>query len=379
MVYRLLTSVILAGFISSCALLNSLPYLKKQSPDEELIPEYQLVEAVLLEAILPWHNALEADLNALHNETARFCIKPSMPAFTKIKQSWFQAMHSWSTVAPINFGPIDDTNVAWRFQFWPDPLNYVHRKFKSRLSGKNPAISVDDLKGTSVAIQGLSALEYLLFDPQVADVESYKVSPHKCKILTGTANNLALEGSLLTKAWQTTYKNSWLNIRLGQDRAEHSKHHLELIYNGMLTSLQVIKDKKLALPLGINADKAPSDSPRKIRPKHLENWRSQTSLLHIRQSLQAIEELYTMPEGFSWYLTRQGQNSELDQRIKLQFINLREQLYVSELSAFERLAGGDIAAMDALYGSISELFSLLRKDYMSILNLHYRFNSLDGD
>jgi predicted lipoprotein len=381
--------LVIACFLSACSFIETFSFAKTEEAKPAPTAEYLLVQAVLSDAIIPWHEALEKELQVLSEQSDRLCIQPSNAQFMRLKRQWKQAMYTWSNIGSINFGPIDDTNVAWRIQFWPDPLNYVHRKFKSRLNGANVAISAEELFEASVAIQGLSALEYLLFDDAQDDVSLYFGSLHRCKILTSTSRNLAAEGKKISTAWATSYKDNWAAFdKVIKDQLVHeqslSKRHLETIFNGMLTNLVTIKDRKVGGPLGIkegdeSKEKASKNASRRIKSNYLESWRSKTSLENIRTNLRAMEQLYIMPNGFSWYLTHQGANSDLDLSLRQAFSKLNSQLEVISSSAFEQLEKSDYLALDQLHKDVSALFKILRYDYMQALNLHYRFNSHDGD
>jgi predicted lipoprotein len=380
--------------LSACSFIETFSFPKTEEAKPAPSAEYLLVQAILSDAIIPWHETFEKELQALSEQSDRFCIQPSTEQFARLKRQWRQAMYSWSNIGPVNFGPIDDTNVAWRFQFWPDPLNYVHRKFKSRLDGTNVAISAQELSEASVAIQGLSALEYLLFGDAQDDVSLYLGSLNRCKILTSTSRNLAAEGKKISTAWATSYKDNWTALdkiikdkviknQLVQEQSL-SKRHLEIIFNGMLTNLVMIKNRKVGGPLGIkeggdSQDKASKNASRRIKSNYLESWRSETSLENIRTNLRAMEQLYIMPNGFAWYLTHQGVNSDLDLLIRQAFSKLNSQLEVIDSSAFDQLEKSEYSALDQLHKDVSELFRILRYDYMKALNLHYRFNSHDGD
>ena len=380
---KLFIVLIIILSISACSLIdNTFIYSQAANPEPSLSSEFQLVESIFIDVIIPKHERLNNDLHALSDQADRFCIQPSNEQFDRLKRSWRQAMTSWSNIGSINFGPIDDTNAAWRFQFWPDPLNYVHRKFQSRLSGSNHAISREELSEASVAIQGLSALEYLLFEAFQYDYEYYLEELHICKILTGTTRNLAEEAEKLLFFWQGNYQTNWLNKAKDLGDKEFSKRHLEIIFNGMLTNLLVIKDRKLAGPLGLKVDEKSQVSSRnrgRIKPNYLESWRSKTSLENIRANLQAMEALYIMPNGFSWYLTHQNKNLQLDARIRELFSKLSARLEFFESSAYEQLVSSNFGYLEQLHEDVSELFSILRFDYMQELNLQFRFNSHDGD
>ena len=377
-------------FINACASMQTPETINgEDSPAEQEAmtetPEYQLLSAVLLNAIIPWHANLEQDLQRLHESSQRFCLSTTSQAYESLKQDWLAAMQSWSRVGVFNFGAIDDLNIAWKFQFWPDPLNYVHRKFKSRLAGTNPAITEEELAKASVAIQGLSALEYLIYDADAGGLRAYQTAAHKCKILMATTSNLAQQGQILAEAWNTNYKQAWLNPVVENSPQTAARHYLETILNGLLTNLSLLKDRKLGAPLGFKQDAQNQlIKTGRINLKRLEGWRSESSLLHIESNLISMQALYLLPKGFSWYLAQEARNDLLDKSIKDLFVQIFAQLDAMQEGAQKQTAEQQIRAnntqkLEALYFDVQALFVALRFDYMNALNLHYRFNSHDGD
>lgn len=378
---KLLVCIVISIFISSCAVNSSLkPISASSDPDDyKTQPEYRLVESVLLNSILPWHQSLADNLAALQQQTVEFCADPTQDALNNLQKAWRNAMWSWSKISAYNFGPIDDTNVAWRFQFWPDPLNYVHRKFKSRLKGHNKAISQDELAEASVAIQGLSGIEYLLFDSATQTEDFYSSDPARCQILMGTASNLKQEGEVLNSAWQTKYQQAWMSVQDVEGAAAKYKRYVEDIFNGMLSSMMLIKDKKLAAPIGIKAA-ADLDKPvRKLKARYLESWRSASSLQQIQENIAAIETIYLMPNGFSWYLAQRASQPELDLQIKQHFSEIKAMLAGIQTTAVELIEKGKVGELERIYQKLNALYSMMRVDFMQTLNLHYRFNAHDGD
>lgn len=347
--------------------------------------EQILVKAVLHGAIIPWHNDLKRDLDVLNEKAERFCIQPTIADSERLKQAWLNAMRSWSSVGVFNFGPIDDLNIRRKFQFWPDSLNEVHSKFESRLAGTNLAISETELADASAAIQGLSAVEYLLYDEHAGQLDTYRSASHKCQILMGTTHNLVKEARTLVKEWNTQYKKAWQTVQTDSStvfvaselpKSVAGKHHLETILNGMLSHLSHLKDRKLAIPLGIKSDEIKAESSsRKLNVRRLESWRSETSLLHIKRNLMSMETLYIMPEGFSWYLLENLNNTVLDQKIKALFTHIFEQIYTMEHTAEQQISSHNTVALKKLYDDVDALFKLMRYDYMSALSLRYRFAS----
>ncbi|MCP5206542.1 MAG: imelysin family protein [Hahellaceae bacterium] len=313
----------------------------------------------------------------LHTLTASFCETPTQNSFNDLQGAWKQAMHTWSALAAINFGPIDETEALWRFQFWPDPINLVQRKFISRLSGANKDNSPNQLAQASTAIQGLSAIEFLLFDPSIS-LSDYQSKTHFCTILVGTAANLATNASLLNKAWQQEYPVRWLDKKNPEDYTRN----IESLFSGMVMALDTIKSQKLGTPLGFKKGESALPVGAKPNPWQVESWRSQTSISHILATMQFCQELYEMEFGFRWYLFTKAPTADaeiLDKKISDLFAATNQRAAALDKSIFVLLQNNDTNYLLQLHTDVELLLQLLRNNYAKAAGIQFRFNAKDGD
>ena len=71
---------------------------------------------------------------------------------------------AWSRVELIRFGPARDQNRYERLFFWPDPRGRGLQQIQEIIATEDPtATSVETLREKSVAVQGLFALEFVLY------------------------------------------------------------------------------------------------------------------------------------------------------------------------------------------------------------------------
>jgi len=344
----------------------------------EVSPELGLLSMAANAHIMPAHQALETNTSSLLDASKALCDKTSGVTISELRRSWATAMASWSVLAPIGFGPIDEANSGWHFQFWPDPINLVHRKFKSRIKGVNKDIGAEVLVGASVAIQGLSAMEYLLFDQQVDMASNYLTKPHFCKILQATALNLTNYSQTLNAAWQGEYPTRWLDQAREKAAPGYFLRNVEGLFSNTVIALDIIKHKKLGAPLGYKKKK--NKKKTKINPWLLESWRSQTSLQNIRATLVFSSTLYTMDSGLAWFLKHRSIDcKELDQEIRQSFAEAINQIDAIEVSALELLQSNKTEQLESLYQSVKRLHKLLKTDYAKKADILFRFNARDGD
>ncbi|MDY0415960.1 MAG: imelysin family protein, partial [Pseudomonas sp.] len=124
---------------------------------------YQQSSAALGEQVLyRAHQQWQASNQQLVNSAKEFCQGEQNLAQTR--DDFLQAQHAWAALQPLLIGPLNEGNRTWQVQFWPDKKNLVARQVKQFLKA-NPEPTLADLQRGSVVVQGLSAYEYLVFDP----------------------------------------------------------------------------------------------------------------------------------------------------------------------------------------------------------------------
>jgi predicted lipoprotein len=340
--------------------------------------ELSLLKTITTEFIILKHQNLAQAATNLSSAIVDFCDNKNQKTYLSTQQAWQEAMLVWSSLSAINYGPIDENNISWRFQFWPDPINLVSRKFKSRISGRKKTNSAEALAAASTAIQGLSALEFLLFDENVGQLSAYQAKPYLCDIAFATSHNLLKYSEVLSAGWVSSYTEQWHKYSVAAQQNLDLKRQLEKLYSGWVMSLGAISNSKLSVPLGL--DEKLNKNSEMINPWMLESWRSHHSIKNIQASLISARHIYEMDNGFSWYLTHtKPQNIALDKRIKHMFRKVFKRLDKITLPAFELIQLEKTKQLESLTEEVATLYLILKLDYAEAANINFRFNAHDGD
>ena len=123
-----------------------------------------IARAALTEVIRPGYAALTAATGILKDKAAALCAEPSAAALKETKDAFAATVESWSKVEIFRFGPVNKDHRYERLFYWPDPKGIGLRQVKAALAKKDETVTLaDTLVGKSVALQGLPALEYLLY------------------------------------------------------------------------------------------------------------------------------------------------------------------------------------------------------------------------
>jgi len=383
----LVSCLIQAFLLTGCDALQAQTTLETESSESissstrDVLPEY-LVLKQASGFIKFSHRNFVADVVQLRDQTQRFCISPDKVSLIQTRMRWVRAMNAWSAIKTINFGPIDELGLSQNFQFWPDPTNKVEQGVRSRVSGHNTELDAALLAKDERASHGLSAIEYLLFDPAVGKLERYQNDAHLCGLLENTVHNLLVSSDRLNRAWQGEYVKRWLFLEQDMIQQGKMKYHVEQMFAGVVMTLADISQQQLAAPLGMKT-KAPLDphfirtGVRTLEPLRLESWRSKTSLNHIASSLQFARKLYEMKHGLGWYLrtlklndeslqSSQSERLALDQVIRDQFKRIEARISSIHSSAFDLLNQNDTQQLDSLYFEIVQLYGRLGVEYAQL-------------
>ncbi len=123
-----------------------------------------IAKASLTEVIRPGYAALAAATGSLDDKVAALCKQPSAAALQAAKDAFAGAVDAWSKVEIFRFGPIVQDHRYERLFFWPDPKSLGLRQVEDALAKKDEDVTDPaKLAAKSVALQGLPALEYLLY------------------------------------------------------------------------------------------------------------------------------------------------------------------------------------------------------------------------
>jgi hypothetical protein len=234
-------------------------------------------------------------------------------------------------------------------------------------------------------VQGFSALEYLLFD------ESAQVaftSRQRCLAVNAIAKKALETSKSLNDDWQQYDRDNFWKINDPVPHAEilSAEQAVSIIINDMIVAIDIIIGKKISAPFAITVNVVDSNqlfyNNKKTNPYFLESWRSQTSLVNIKQNLSAIESVMFVG-GLSKLLVannRQQLSQSLGHQIKTLLILLEsdtfEESFFMQLSQNKR---DNAKHIEDLYSGLLRLRVLLSRDVSDVLGIRLGFNASDGD
>ena len=335
--------------------------------------------------VVPGYRKLASATVELDRQGRAFCMSPSAAGLKDLRQGYHRAMDAWMANQHIRFGPVEMFMRYHRYQLWPDKHNTGAKHMRRMLAEKDSQrLQPDNFRHASVALQGFTALERVLFrknnkDKELSVFGSHDKPGYDCQVVMAISHNLATMSEELVKEWSgkrtpfqkmfNTDERSMINAK-GEDSLSTSREVAARFLNQLHTQLEAIVDMKLGRPLDTSAAKA--------KPRRAESWRSRRSLQNIVLNLQASASFYVT--GFSSRVSREKDGAEIDRRIRQGFSRAIAQAKAIKQPMYEIVRDPtQRPQLEQLRQTIRELKGLMSGNLSQILNLPQAFNSLDGD
>jgi predicted lipoprotein len=301
------------------------------------------------------------------------CAAPSTVALQTVQRGFGDLVDAWSQVEFIRFGPAREDNRYERLFFWPDRNGRGLSQVQGVITGADPTVtSVESLQGKSVALQGLLALDYVLFGTGFESLA--EGNAHRCAYARAIAGAIAATSSDVLEGWQGVDGFAALMMAPGPDNPIYRSEGeaLQELLRAMAEQLQIVHDAKLLAVVG--------STPQEARPRRAPFWRSGATLPSIIANARAMLALNDAG-GFAERLPMQAQRYAGTVRFELEQV-------ISWLEALD----GSGAPLDQIIASeethdrlasvalpLAGAMRVIGEVYPAELGLTVGFNSLDGD
>lgn len=330
--------------------------------------------------ILPrYKNLLEAS-TALNNQIKQFCSAPSSEGLEIARERFKETVLSFAAIEHVHFGPIVESYRLERLLYWPDHKGRGLRAVRRLIASKDlEALSPEKFADKSVALQGLAALEYVLyqndkgtrFDSLFPDDD---LGRYRCIYALRISDNIQTISHEVYSGWRDQNKLVTEFLKPGQTNEHYRKRSEVLLelYHSVVVEMKKIHDFKLKALYGLKVQR--------LKPKRAPFWRSGLSLKVLESNIQAIDHFVAV-SGFKALLDK----SPVD--LQFHVTKMFKKVY-SILGDFEKRS---LTVFDVLQDeqSLSDLKKVAKTvshlnvgfaRYFAIAaNLPLGFNASDGD
>ena len=344
------------------------------APSHALSPKQHnhIARLALTTHIRPSYALLATAASELAKGMQSFCGEPT-PANRKIIDQQFEkTLLTWSRIDHIRFGPIAKENRISRFLFWPDPKNIGLRQIKKALKRMNvDVLDVQKLQNKSVALQGLAALEYLLFGSGGDMIgEPSKEARFRCAYAMAITRNLALISQVVVKEWREgeAFVETFLHPGENNETYMAAKEVTLILFLSFTTELKVVQHLKISRPLGMNN--------KKPRPKKAAFWRSQLEYKVMDANMAGIRALFN--KVFSGLVT--NTDPGVEESVDMDFEQVHRDLDDISLPIGEAVFDDtQRVKLKNLFTNIDRIKGEAGRAIIKAADLSMGFNALDGD
>jgi predicted lipoprotein len=340
-----------------------------QGAEETAIAE--TVGRTVADYLVPAYGALTEETERLEGALADYCAASSPEGRNAVVDAFAATLRAWAGVDFLRFGPMAEDGRLERFAFWPDVHNTGARQMRRFLAGEDPALlAAGALARQSAAVQGLPALESLLWSGDEALTATLQPAPYRCALAHAVAENLGDIAAAASSAWTDGPWAGWLTEPgPGNPLYRTEREALTEVLKAVLTGLEQLRDHRLLPSVGA--------TPEEAKASRAPYSRSGQSLPYLAASAEALERyveasglLALVPPDRKW----------IANSIRFEFANLKKALAEAGADLQAALAEPELR-QKLVYAAIvlQSLRDLFQGALSAELGVTGGFNALDGD
>lgn len=296
------------------------------------------------------------------------CKSPSPDALLELQGRYAETVEAFSAIELYRIGPMLQDNRQNRLFYWPDKRRVGERQLRELLADSTAShFSAEDISGKSVTLQGLPALERLLYGKSSTEHLAQASDAADCQVVTAIAGNLHAMAMALYQGWQddAALVRSMVQPESGSAYFRTEDEVLRSLVTQIIVGIDVVLDRKIA---------ALTDESAPLQQAPL--WRSEQTLSMIRSNLSSIRAL-SVDTGLAHV-------GELDNELGFEFRSADQLL--DKLQALPALTGEGGKLTDDAQSLLQTLSAVvggikytLNDRFTAALGITAGFNSEDGD
>ncbi|GAA2883277.1 hypothetical protein GGQ99_002970 [Aminobacter niigataensis] len=350
---------------ASLALFVALPAAQSNEASDKVI------SGAIEGFIRPAYGKLVEASTTLGRSMATLCAAPSDGNLDAARAQFSATTATWSQIEIIRFGPITEQNRLERILFWPDRKGTGLKQVQAALADKDEtATDAARLAQKSVAMQGLGALEFVLFGTGADDLTGAE-GAYRCAYGKAISGNIGSIASEVDAAWRddkgfaAQWKHPGAENPLYRDATEAVTELLEVYVNG----LELVRDVRVN---GFLGEEAKAD-----KPKQALYWRSQGTAASLGGNISGMKALFDASQ-FGSLLS--DDSRWVAQSIEFEFANAQNAVAAVSGPIDAALADTEMRSKLGYFGVVtSSLSELFGTRLAGALGLTAGFSSLDGD
>lgn len=368
---RLFTSALIAALVTVASSLvvapaEALPIRKSHAT---------MVIDTIDKFIVPRVDALSAKTANLTAAIDAVCKDGGSEASRKAATAAYaEIVRAWGGLDFIRFGPVAREHRLERIFFWPDPRGFASRQLSALIAAKKPdLLEPGALARQSVAVQGLTALEILLYDDKTPlGTGTDETAKYRCALAAAIAANLHTIAEEISAGWKSDdgYRMKMLTPGSDNPLYKDASETVREVAKAMAMGLELGRDR-IVLP---ELTAVTADPPRRVR---LAFEQAGLTGEYLQSSIVALKELYETI-GLDAYIPA-------DKPWMVKFIPdawkslIADAAKLDDLRANERGSEAHLHALRKMRFDLSGIRQIIFKELAPNAEIEMGINELDGD
>lgn len=338
------------------------------APTDEQISA--VMEATVKNVIRPAYADFEVQAGNLHDSINQLCTSPGPAPLTAAQNQFTNVAMAWAGIELFRSGPVMEDNRLERILFYPDRKSTGLKQVQIILAKQHAqSISPDGFGQKSVAVQGLGALEFILFGTGYENLSNSK-DAFRCNFAMTISGNIALIADELSRSWNASevYSEQWTKAGNEYSVFINNREAINELLGTIVHGLEAIRDIRLGTFL--------RNGPNRDRPKSALFWRSENTLPVLKANLNFIQSL--LRDGGLYSLA--NKDSGIVDAIEFELQQNRSAIIAIDKPLFYALNDEELRGKLLYFGtSLKFTIGRIDGDFAKDLSLSSGFSFSDGD
>lgn len=325
--------------------------------------------------IVPRIGKFSQSAEQLTAAVGKVCERQGGDASLEAARSTFaDTVRTWAGLDFIRFGPVSREHRLERIFFWPDPKGFASRQLNGLLAARKPELlAPGGLAGQSVAVQGLPALEILLFDddPRLG-AGTDEAAVYRCALAHAIAGNIKAIADEIAAGWAGPdgYRMKMLTPGSDNPLYRDSSETVREVVKSMAMGIELARDRFVVPELTA----VTADPPRRVR---LPFEGSQLTGTYLAAAIGALNELFDNL-GLAAFVPA-------DKPWMVEFLPTAWKSLAADVTKLDALRAGErgseahLHALRKMRFDLSGIRQIIFKELAANADVDMGINELDGD
>lgn len=325
--------------------------------------------------IVPRIDRLAKAASDLASSVGRVCESGGDTAVREAARGAFgETVRAWAGLDFVRFGPVARDHRLERIFFWPDPRGFASRQLNGLLVAKKPELLAPGaLAKQSVAVQGLTALEILLFDDKAPlGTGTDDAARYRCDLARAIAANIAAVSQELASGWEGADGYRMKMLTPGSDNTLYrdATETVREVAKSMGMGLDLARDRFIVPELtGVTAN-----PPRRVRlafeTSHLTGTYVTETVTALKQLFDTLGLMAYLPPDKPWMA------DFIPNAWKSLLVDVKK---LDDLREKERGSEAHLHALRKMRFDLSGIRQIIFKELAPNADIEMGINELDGD